>query len=80
MKKYSKQLLSVMAGVAAGAAIRSLIVANKKKRSDKVQGNSWMDKCGKEKLQKIKDKFEMHKLRLEKKLQMINTRLAQIES
>ena len=79
MKNSSKQLVVIAASLAAGAAVKFLFESNKRKRRDKYQGESWIDKCSKEKLEMIKSKIEMHKLRLENRLQKINSRLGEFE-
>jgi len=80
MKNSSKQLMVVAASVAAGAAIKFLFTSRQQKRPYKYQGESWMGKCSKEKLEMIKGRIEMHKSRLENQLQKINTRLGQFET
>jgi predicted nucleic acid-binding Zn-ribbon protein len=79
MKKSSKQLLAISATIAAGAVL-SIFTTNKRKRTDKYQGESWIGKCSKEKLQMVKGKLEMHKSRLEKALQKIYSRLVELET
>ena len=71
MKNSSKQLMVVAAIIATGAAIKFLFTSRQQKRHDKYQGESWMGKCSKEKLEMIKGRIEMHKSRLEKRLQKI---------
>jgi hypothetical protein len=78
MKKSSKQLLAIAASMAAGAVIRTVLSPHKR-TSGKYQGDSWIHKCSREKLQMIKGKLEMHKSRLENKIQKINSKLAEPE-
>ena len=56
MKKSSKQLLAIAASMAAGAVIRTVFSPHKKTGSGKYQGDSWIGKCSREKLQMIKGK------------------------
>jgi hypothetical protein len=77
MKKSSKQLLAVAASLAAGAVIRTVLSPHKRTGSGKYQGDTWISKCSREKLQMIKGKLEMHKSRLENKIQKINSKLAE---
>ena len=87
MKKSSKVLATVAAGMAIGGALGLLYAPEKgsetrakldkklKKLTRNFDGN-----CNKEQLEFVKGKLEQHKQRLEKHLQKINARIAEKEA
>ena len=73
-------MMVIGAGLAAGAAIMTLFVSNKKKKKGIQRGDSWIGKCSKQKLEMVKGKLETHKIRLERAIGKINTRLGELEA
>ena len=80
MKKYSRLLIFLAAGLASGAAANALFASHKKKKTGIKRGDLWIQRSGKEKLTMVKSKLEMHKLRLEKVLAKINLRLEVLQT
>jgi hypothetical protein len=73
--------MMVIAGsLAAAAAISSLIVSKKMKNPDCHRRDSWIGKCSKQKLEMVKGKLETHKIRLDRAIEKINTRLGELET
>jgi hypothetical protein len=79
MKKPNRQMMVMAAGLAAGA-ITALFVSKKGKKSSIHRGDSWIGKCNKQKLEMVKGKLETHKIRLERAIGKINTRLGELEA
>lgn len=72
-------MIVIAAGIAAGAAIRTLFTSHKGKNARLHRRDSWIGKCSKEKLEIVKGKLEMHKIRLERAIEKINARLGELE-
>ena len=80
MRKSSKKIIAIAAGIAAGSAMGILIVPEKKgKYLDKLK-KAMDGKCSKEKLEMVKGKMEKHKARLETHIQRINSKLEAMET
>jgi len=80
MYKPNRQMMVIAATLAAGAAISSLIVSNKRKNPGSHRRDSWIGKCNKQKLEMVKGKLETHKIRLERAIDKINARLGELET
>ena len=79
MKHPSKQLMAFAATIAAGALIKVLFAPDKRQEKNRNWGKILNKKCSKEKLQMVKGKLEMHKLRLERAIEKINARIGEPE-
>ena len=80
MKNSTRQMMVIAAGLAASAAISTLVASGKRKSNHMNRRDSWIGKCSKQKLEMVKGKLETHKIRLERAIDKINTRLGVMES
>lgn len=87
MKKPSKELITIAAGMALGGTLGVLFAPEKgyemrKKLEAQARklSKSFDGKCSREQLETVKEKMEQHKLRLERHLQKINAKLSEYET